>query len=189
MDKKNKRSEMFSILKSIPLEEREAKSQVIIDTLLNSGPYRDAKDIFAFVSFKNEVMTHDFIKTAITAGKNIYVPIIDEEKKIMEITKLNDFSELAPGFFGVLEPSPEYIRISDPSVLDMVITPGVVFDENGYRIGYGGGYYDKFFSTLDTSVLKVGICFEEQVVKSFPHDEYDIPINMIISDKSTRIIK
>ncbi len=189
MDKKNKRSEMFSILKSIPLEEREAKSQVIIDTLLNSGPYRDAKDIFAFVSFKNEVMTHDFIKTAITAGKNIYVPIIDEEKKIMEITKLNDFSELAPGFFGVLEPSPEYIRISDPSILDMVITPGVVFDESGYRIGYGGGYYDKFFSTLNPSVLKVGICFEEQVVESFPHDEYDIPINMIISDKSTRIVK
>ena len=116
------------------------------------------------------------------------MPIIDKEKKLMNISRLRKFTDLESGYFGVLEPSNDSIEIVDPNILDLVITPGLIFNDKGYRIGYGAGFYDKFFSSLKNDPIKIGICFEEQIM-DFENDDYDIPVDLIINDKSTINIK
>ena len=74
-----------------------------------------------------------------------------------------------------------FLRISNPDILDIVITPGIVFSKDNYRIGYGGGYYDKFFANKDVTALKIGLCFNEQIIEEVPTNKYDIPVDYIIS--------
>lgn len=188
MNKKDLRKMMLEKLQEIDSKSHIYKSKSIINKLFDSEQYKSSKDIFVFVSFKNEINTHEFINRAINDNKNVYVPIIDKANKLMNISKLTRFEDLESGYFGVLEPSKESIDIVDPNILDLVITPGLIFNTKGYRIGYGAGFYDKFFSSLNTNPTKIGICFEEQIM-DFENDDYDIPVDLIINDKSTINIK
>ena len=92
-----------------------------------------------------------------------------------------DFDSLIPsGRFGILEPI-ELAKITYKSI-DMVLVPGVIFDKNGYRLGYGLGYYDRFLNKLPKAV-KVGLCFDFQVMDKVPREEHDIPVDYIVTDK------
>lgn len=167
-------------LKLQNLLHREEKNNLIFKELISNKDIEKAENIMCFVSFRNEVDTHKFIKHMLKNNKNIYIPIIDSKNKIMNISKLKSFDELEKGFYGILEPKEEFIRITDLEVLDVVITPGVVFSKNNYRIGYGGGYYDKFFANTKLKAKKIGLCFSEQIIESIPIDKYDIPVDYII---------
>lgn len=167
-------------LKLQNLQHREEKNNLIFKELISNRDIEKAENIMCFVSFRNEVDTHKFIKYMLKNNKNIYIPIIDSKNKIMNISKLKSFDELEKGFYGILEPKKEFIRITDLEVLDIVITPGVVFSKNNYRIGYGGGYYDKFFANKKLKAKKIGLCFSEQIIESIPIDKYDIPVDYII---------
>lgn len=167
-------------LKLQNLQHREEKNNLIFKELISNRDIEKAENIMCFVSFRNEVDTHKFIKHMLKNNKNIYIPIIDSKNKIMNISKLKSFDELEKGFYGILEPKKEFIRITDLEVLDIVITPGVVFSKNNYRIGYGGGYYDKFFANKKLKAKKIGLCFSEQIIESIPIYKYDIPVDYII---------
>ena len=167
-------------LKLQNLQHREEKNNLIFKELISNRDIEKAENIMCFVSFRNEVDTHKFIKYMLKNNKNIYIPIIDSKNKIMNISKLKSFDELEKGFYGILEPKKEFIRITDLEVLDIVITPGVVFSKNNYRIGYGGGFYDKFFANKKLKAKKIGLCFSEQIIESIPIDKYDIPVDYII---------
>ena len=167
-------------LKLQNLQHREEKNNLIFKELISNRDIEKAENIMCFVSFRNEVDTHKFIKHMLKNNKNIYIPIIDSKNKIMNISKLKSFDELEKGFYGILEPKKEFIRITDLEVLDIVITPGVVFSKNNYRIGYGGGFYDKFFANKKLKAKKIGLCFSEQIIESIPIDKYDIPVDYII---------
>ena len=167
-------------LKLRNLQHREEKNNLIFKELISNRDIEKAENIMCFVSFRNEVDTHKFIKHMLKNNKNIYIPIIDSKNKIMNISKLKSFDELEKGFYGILEPKEEFIRITDLEILDIVITPGVVFSKNNYRIGYGGGFYDKFFANKKLKAKKIGLCFSEQIIESIPIDKYDIPVDYII---------
>ncbi|MGN8914323.1 5-formyltetrahydrofolate cyclo-ligase [Anaerofustis butyriciformans] len=167
-------------LKLRNLQHREEKNNLIFKELISNRDIEKAENIMCFVSFRNEVDTHKFIKHMLKNNKNIYIPIIDSKNKIMNISKLKSFDELEKGFYGILEPKEEFIRITDLEILDIVITPGVVFSKNNYRIGYGGGFYDKFFANKKLKSKKIGLCFSEQIIESIPIDKYDIPVDYII---------
>lgn len=179
MKKEDIRKEIQTKLKN--LQNREEKNNLIFEELINNKDIKKAKNIMCFVSFRNEVDTHKFIKKMLNEEKNIYIPVIDQKEKIMNISKLNSFNELKEGFYGILEPEERFLRISNPDILDVVITPGIVFSKDNYRIGYGGGYYDKFFANKDVTALKIGLCFKEQIIEKVPTNKYDIPVDYIIS--------
>ena len=117
-------------------------------------------------------------------GKRIGVPISVPKTKELLVSELMDFdNELDIGPYNILTPKDEYVRIVSPNLVNLVLVPGVAFDKGGYRVGYGGGYYDRFFSKLNNDVIKIGLCYEIQLLPKVPTDTYDIPVNYIITEK------
>ncbi|MCR2033320.1 5-formyltetrahydrofolate cyclo-ligase [Anaerofustis stercorihominis] len=182
MDKVTLRNKILKILNNIDTDAKNNKNIEIYNKLISNEDIINAENIMCFVSFKDEVDTHKFIKYLIKNNKNVYIPIIDNKNKAMHISKLNSFDELETGFYNILEPKKEYVRICNPEILDVIITPGVVFDKDNYRVGYGGGYYDKFFSNKNLDAKKIGLCYKEQITPKVPREDFDIPVDYIISD-------
>src|SRR5690606_18895751 len=120
-------------------------------------------------------------KTALNEGKNIIIPISVVETRQLILSQLMDYDkELEAGTYGILEPKKEYIREVNPELIDLVLVPGVAFDRKGYRIGYGGGYYDRFLTRIDDSVPKIALAFDLQIVAQVKKGRYDIPMDYII---------
>lgn len=165
-------------------------SHRIIETLKQTDEYKNARIIMCFVSFKDEVETHQFIKDALADGKKIYVPYIIQPEKLMVPAEILNFEEeLEPGHYDILCPKEECLRLKDKSEIELVITPGVIFDEEGYRIGYGAGFYDRFFSQLSPTVPKVAIAFSLQQTDTLPRDEFDIPVDKLITENGITVFK
>lgn len=159
-------------------------SKSIQTRLFSLQEYKKSKNIMFYISFGSEVITHDMIKNTIKDGKRVYVPITDIKKKKLVISELENFDkELEISTYNILEPKKKYLRIADKKILDMVIVPGVAFDLKGHRIGYGGGYYDRFLN--DFKKIKIGLSFESQIVKNVPAEETDIMVDMVITEKRT----
>lgn len=181
--KKVLRDEGHAVRAAIPATLRAEKSAAILDRLRNMPVFQEANDVFCFVSFRNEVDTHPIIEFLLAQGKRVYIPYIHQKNKNMRASELRSFTELERGFFGVLEHKDEFVRVTDVDTIDLVITPGLLFDEEGYRVGYGGGFFDVFFASFTTPVAKVGICFQEQIHGTLPHAAHDIPVDWIVTDE------
>lgn len=181
MSKNSKREKMIKLRDNLDINQRLNRSNTVIDNLLNTPDYENSKNIFVFVSTDEEIYTHDFIKYSIFNDKNIYIPYVDSEKKIMYATKLNNFSDLELGYYNILSVNENELNIIDPSELDLIIVPGLIFGRNLYRIGYGGGYYDKYLSQ-DINGISIGVCFDFQVVDYVEGDSYDVPVDKIVTE-------
>lgn len=143
------------------------------------------KNIMIFISFRNEIKTHQLIKRWLSEkDKNIFVPYIDKDIDEMKISKITDFnSDLKEGVFKILEPKKSLRKKDNNQNLDLVVVPGLIFSKQGYRIGYGGGYYDKFLSNIKSKVEKVGIVMSDFIVEKLPVNDYDIPVDKIITEQ------
>lgn len=187
MDKKELRKEILSSRAKLTKDENISISRTIVDKLLETDHYKNAKTIMCYISFGSEINTHEFIKKAIDDGKNLVVPVTFKENRLMKPSQLLSFDELEVGYFNILTPKEEFIRYIDPKEIDLVIVPGAAFDKNGYRVGFGGGYYDTFLAGLDCKTIS--IAFDLQIVERVPREDHDLPVNMIITEKETIIVK
>ena len=150
------------------------KSEKIIANLMASDLYKNSQTIFVYVSKNKEIDTGDFIKKAIADGKKIYVPKIIEKK--MFAAKLDDLSELEVGAFDIpTSKSLEFIK--DP---DLSICPGLSFDDDKNRLGYGGGFYDRFLGENKTT--KIGLMISDFRSIKIPADPWDIKMDYIITE-------
>ena len=108
----------------------------------------------------------------------------------MKISQIEDFDkDLEKGVYNILEPIEKVKKESNNYDLDIIVVPGLIFSKNGYRIGYGGGYYDKFLSRVSDKVKKVGIVYSDFVLDDLPVDDYDIPVDLIMTERETIIPK
>ncbi len=166
-------------------------SKVIAERLKQLEIIKSAKSIMCFVSFGNEVHTHELIKMWLSEGKQVSVPSVansTKEARGMYAVKVNSFDELKEaGKYGILEPPLLDCNIITPALLDAVIVPGSAFDINKNRMGYGAGYYDGFLSNVSPECYKIGICYEFQVLDKIPYEEYDVPLDLLVTEK--RIIE
>ncbi len=184
MDKKSLRKGILAKRAALGKEGNISLSKKVIDTLKNTDYYKNAKKIMIFISFGSEIDTHEFIKESIAEGKEILVPVTFHETREMKPSLLKSFNELEIGYFNILTPKEEFIRYIDPSEIDLVIVPGAVFDRDGYRVGYGGGFYDRFLtSKVKKDIPKISIAFDLQLVDKVPREEYDYPVDFIITEK------
>lgn len=183
LDKKTLRKVILDKRSQLSKDEILSRSEKIKDKLFQLKEFQEANFIFSFISFQDEVHTHDIITETISIGKRVGVPITIDSPRQLLVSELKDFhKELELGFYNILTPKKEYERIVSPELVDLVLVPGLAFDRSGYRVGYGGGYYDRFFASLEKKVPKVALCFDLQILPQVPKDDFDVPVDYIITE-------
>lgn len=182
MNKKELRKKILRERDALPVETHREYSKTIENCVLAQDEVKNAQVIFAFVSFGSEVGTHDLLKKLIELGKTVYIPVTKKGVKKMRLAVLTSMDDLVEGQYGILSPKEDKLVWGDPDKVDTVLVPGVAFDKYGYRVGYGAGFYDRFFADLTHDVAKIGIAFSLQTVDEVPTDEYDIPVQKFISE-------
>jgi 5-formyltetrahydrofolate cyclo-ligase len=180
------RKELIGKRKLLSKKEVLEKSKQIKDTLFNLQEFQKANNIFFYVSYDNEVNTHDMIKKCMPIGKNVFVPICNKEDKILFLSKIEKWTDLKPGSFDILEPKKDKIKQVSIYKIDLTLIPGIGFDEQGFRLGHGFGYYDKLLKN-STNAINIGLAFEIQIVEKIPIELHDLPVDLIITEK--RVIK
>ena len=182
--KKKLRELLLQKRNQLTQEEVKDKSNLIHQQLKGNSLFQRASRVMLYISFRNEVLTTAIINELLQQGKRVFIPITVPETKALIVSELKSLEEdLKLGNFGVLEPKPEAVLEVDPICLDLVLVPGVGFDLEGYRIGYGAGYYDRFLPRLSKETPTFGLAFEIQLVDALPKDEFDYPVQYVLTEK------
>ena len=145
--------------------------------------YRSAKTIMIYVSTSIEVDTYKIIENALKDGKQIAVPRCIPQTRQMEFHYINSFEDLSPGTFSVLEPN-ENLPVVTDFADTLMLVPAFMFSANGYRLGYGKGYYDRYMSKYDGSA--VGICYVDDFRLKMYHGRYDRPVETVVTNEWIR---
>ncbi len=183
LDKKTIREDILRKRDSIDPEIRLKKDNMIMDKVLSSPDFKKAKTILYFVSFRSEVATLPHIEEALKRGKRIVLPKVDNIERRLILYEILDTKEIKPGFMGIPEPEAVPERQRDINDVNLVIMPGVAFDPDGNRLGYGAGYYDKLLAGLKRDIPLIAIAYEEQIVNALPSEDHDVRVNKIVTDK------
>ena len=134
---------------------------------------------------ERQFQTKDFIVEAIKAGKQICLPYVsDKQLKIMHATKINSLDELVEGAYGILTVAKDKLNIINPQDIDFVLVPAVGFDREGYRLGMGGGYYDRYLKMATKAKLVSGI-YSCQLVDEIVKDHYDAQVDFVLTENET----
>ncbi|NLN06983.1 MAG: 5-formyltetrahydrofolate cyclo-ligase [Firmicutes bacterium] len=182
--KKELRKEVLARRDRLSWEEVRAKSEAIAERLFALPAYRSAGNIMYFLSFGKEVQTLQFVPRTLAHGKRVIAPKTVPATKELLLSEIRDpGADLAPGVWGIPEPKEEALRPVEPQAVDFVTVPGVAFDMTGRRLGYGAGYYDRFFPRLRRDVPLVALTFEVQLEEELPEDPWDWPVDIIITEK------
>jgi len=180
--KRQLRSDLLEKLKRHKEEERKKKSSRIARKLFALKEYAQAKTVLFYLSFDGEVDTAGMIARSLKQGKRVAVPAIQSDRRALVPSLLKDIeAETARGPHGTRHPKDAYIRPIEPRELDLVVVPGLAFDEAGNRLGRGMGYYDRFLSCLPEHVPTVGLAFDFQIVAHFPPLEpHDLSVTKVL---------
>jgi 5-formyltetrahydrofolate cyclo-ligase len=159
-------------------EERARRSRRIEERLLALPEMASARTILLFYSFGSEVATGDMARRVWSDGGRVLLPFLDGGR--MQVAEVREGDELVPASYGAKEPSRR--APVDPSEADVVVTPGLAFDRQGGRLGYGGGHYDRLLDHLPPERLRVGIAFSEQIVDRVPAGPDDRRVDLVVTE-------
>lgn len=143
---------------------------------------RKASTLMVYLNFGSEVLTDDLIRWGWAEGKRIVVPLCHPESREMMPCRIDGFDELETGNYGIREPKADRLRVVPPEEIDAVLVPAVAFDRRGYRVGYGGGYYDRFLPKAPQAA-RIGAVFACQIVPEVPTDRYDVHVERIVTEE------
>lgn len=166
------------------------KSHMIMENVLASELYKRADIILSYSSFRSEVETHEFNRFVLDAGKKLYLPKTLPAKKQLCFYRVEDLGRLKKGYQGILEPeeseSAEELFAGEKASSGgeiLMIMPGAGFDGNGYRVGYGGGYYDRYLEQFGDCFTSLFIAFYEQKTLNIPVEKCDVKPDYIMTQK------
>lgn len=180
--KKALRENLLTIRAKMAPTVREDKSQKIVDAIFNTEAYAKAKTIFSFYPINDELRVDYLFEPALAAGKKICFPVTFTKGR-MEAYIPQDLNKMPKDRFGIPSPDPKESAFVDPEDIDLVLVPMLGFDRKCLRIGYGGGFYDRFLPRLSPKATIIGVAFSNQEVVTIPHDQYDFVLPQIITDK------
>jgi len=164
-------------------KERIAASEKIADRFFKTKEYRNAKNIFIFYPFRSEIDTTIIIKKAVSDGKRIILPKVAGEKlKLFFIDKAS--KQLKPGAYGIMEPCEDKCKQAKISQINLAVIPGICFDRNCNRLGYGRGFYDKIIPQLPVKTKRIALCFHIQMIKKVPVERHDSKVDKIITEEN-----
>lgn len=185
MNKKELRQVIRHQLTTINKDMFKLKSQMIHNKLLNMDELKQANVIAITISQYPEVDTIHLIEQLWKIGKQVAIPKCKHETRQMDFYKINSFDELEVVFKNLQEPIISKTSLIEKNEIDLLISPGIAFDKKGFRLGYGGGYYDRYL--VDFVKPTISMAFEVQIVENLPVDAYDLPICKIVTEE--QIIK
>ena len=175
MDKKELRAQIRALKRAMTEEQIVSKSEKLGELFAASELYKNAKTIYGYLPYNQEVRTVAMLEQAIRDGKKVAVPKCYGDT--MNFIYMDDLSKVESGYAGIPEP------IADDPVADdktaLVLMPGMAFTKNGDRMGYGGGFYDKFLAA-EPEHPTLALCYDFQMVESLPTEEYDIPVDCVL---------
>ena len=182
--KENIRNELKLSRKNLPSILVEKKSLIIKEKLFATSEFIRSQKILFYVSYDNEVRTHEMIKESMDSGKTVCVPFVKkDEHKIIPI-KLENWNDLKIGSYNILEPKKNKLKKFPLEEIELIIVPGIGFDIHGNRIGHGMGYYDRLLRSAN-NCFKIGLGFHCQIVDYIPTDPHDVRLDMIITEKKS----
>jgi 5-formyltetrahydrofolate cyclo-ligase len=174
------RRRALAIRRAMPYEEAEARSEDIAYNLWTLEIFKSAPTVLTYVSSKdNEVDTLNIIRRLLQEEREVLVPLAREGGE-MAWSRLTRLESLVRVHHDLLEPSPEQQQIVQPPENAVCLVPGLAFSPNGYRIGYGGGYFDRFLSASDA--YAIGLAYNAQWIPAYEFETYDMPVHTIVTE-------
>ncbi|MDN4493305.1 5-formyltetrahydrofolate cyclo-ligase [Ureibacillus aquaedulcis] len=180
MDKKRLRNQVRHSLQEMNSEQFMLSSLHIKENFFKEPSILEGKTIAITISNKQEVDTKEIIEMLWTLNKRVVVPKCNPNDRSMNFYEIENFNQLENVYMDLQEPIPEITRLVPSENIDCIIVPGIVFDVNGYRIGYGGGYYDRYLTHFNG--MLISLAFNIQVKEKVPSENYDIPVDLILTE-------
>ncbi|MBO5867581.1 MAG: 5-formyltetrahydrofolate cyclo-ligase [Oscillospiraceae bacterium] len=178
MDKKALRNYIKEKKRVMTEEEICAASAKLAELFLASDAYKAAKTIYGYLPYNQEVRTVPMLEQALRDGKRVAVPKVYGDE--MRFIYMTDLTQVEKGYAGIPEPLADAPVADDPEAL--VLMPGLAFDKEGHRIGYGGGFYDRFLAE-EPNHPTVALCYSFQILPQLPTEEFDIPVDCVIYEE------
>lgn len=180
MGKKLLRMQVKQSLQELTQEQFQQSSNQIMNRLLREPSIREGSTIAVTISNNREVDTIELIKNLWKAGKNVAVPKCHPKDRSMDFYKIENFDQLETVYMDLREPKTDCTELVQPDHIDCMIVPGIVFNKKGFRIGYGGGYYDRYLVGFKGSMIS--LAFDLQVVETVPFEPHDQPVDLILTE-------
>ena len=175
---------MRELLAAQSQEERDHKSRAIEQKLLEHPSFKNAGTVCFYVGMPTEVNTRPMIERALLSGKKVLVPLVDLENKELKLKEIRDTrTDLAPGTMGILEPLKDRTRDAEVGEVQCCLVPALAFNTAGYRLGHGGGFYDRFLSKLSRETRTIGLAFSFQVLPELPLKDHDLAVDIVLTEK------
>lgn len=204
-NKKELRKQISHIRNSLTPEQRHAKSYEIARRVIEHERYKDAETIFLFCSYKSEVDTSEILRHALDNGKQVYLPKVEYDERSgsdeMEFYQILSEEDVCEGYKGIYEPIGNHTRKMIPEVIHgkmLMILPGLVFDKRGNRIGYGGGFYDRYLRRLEfaleiknaPTICKMAVAFACQIVEDeqIQAEAHDVKVSYIVTESDVFVV-
>jgi 5-formyltetrahydrofolate cyclo-ligase len=178
------RRHVAELVAAVSIEQRAVWNRVIQARLLSDAIYRRSRVIHCYVALPDEVATEHVVRTALSDGKRLVVPVVATKERELSHIEITDYDrELAAGYRGILEPRGGEGHAVDASEVDLFIVPGVVFDRRGHRLGRGLGYYDRCLSRVKGLAVVCAMAYELQVLEDVPAEPHDVPVDYIVTEQ------
>ena len=178
MNKESLRDDLKRERKNLSREDISKKSRKIEKNLFTIDEFTEAKTVMVYFASFNEPRTVRIVNRLFEMGKRVVMPITDITKKHITPAEVYIDDEYITGAYGILEP--KNIREIEKAEIDAALVPGIGFDKKGNRMGFGQGYYDRFLE--DFKGLKIGMCYDFQVVDEIPAIKTDVPMDIIVTE-------
>lgn len=171
--------------------DKDLLSRIICDRFIAQPIYQQAQTVMWYIHCRSEVRTQAALLNELATDKRIVIPYCTKDERghnKLGLWRLEDFTELAPGMWGILEPPRqrrgELGKEIASEQIDCIMVPGVAFDRNGGRLGNGAGYYDRLFKTVRADAALIGVCFESQLIEQVVMDSHDVAMDYVITEKN-----
>jgi 5-formyltetrahydrofolate cyclo-ligase len=166
---------------------RASSSKRIVDQICSLATYKTARTVLGYLNFGSELAIEAWIRQALTDGKRVLLPRVNRASMLLELFEVKDIdSDVAAGAYGIREPVVERCeRFEALGEIDLILMPGVAFDREGGRLGYGGGYFDKLLAHLPHRPVLIAGAFAMQVVAEVPQEASDYKVDYLITENET----
>jgi len=183
--KRELRSLVLSARDQMPDEARAEASRAIVAALTARPDFRASQTLLLTLSFGSEWDTVPLVEAALARNKTVVLPRVNLATNLLDLCAVTDLErDVAPGYRGIREPLPHCAQV-DLAAIRWVLVPGVAFDRDGRRLGYGGGFYDRLLPSLSTAAVRVAGAFESQIVDQVPAVVHDLAVDAIVTEVRT----
>lgn len=184
-DQKELRQQILAVRNRLSVGEIAAKSLAITELLFRMEVFRDCRSVLFYAGFRSEVQTMAAMSRCLAQGVRLSLPLALPASRGLQPRVVNDPAlDLRPGYCGIPEPDPDRTLVMEPATIEAVVVPGSVFDLRGGRLGYGGGFYDRFLAAEAPQAKRIGLAFALQVVAGeLPLADHDQRLDYLVTEE------